>query len=135
MASWQVKKSGHGQVVDLAQYEAVAQTNDKYPAALQRRRCHRWTHRNEARPALREYLRGAHGARGRNRVECGEDRLRAGVQYARPKSGRPLRRAQDDDAGPRPAVWRANPRLRRRAENVFDLGRIWRGAPSIGDDT
>ena len=27
MALWEVKKSGHGQVIDLAQYEAVAQTN------------------------------------------------------------------------------------------------------------
>src|SRR5438876_226105 len=27
MALWEVKKSGRGQVIDLAQYEAVAQTN------------------------------------------------------------------------------------------------------------
>jgi crotonobetainyl-CoA:carnitine CoA-transferase CaiB-like acyl-CoA transferase len=33
------------------------------------------------------------------------------------------------------AVGFADPRLRRRAENVVDPGRIWRGAPSIGDDT
>lgn len=28
MALWEVKKTGRGQVIDLAQYEAVAQTND-----------------------------------------------------------------------------------------------------------
>jgi crotonobetainyl-CoA:carnitine CoA-transferase CaiB-like acyl-CoA transferase len=59
----------------------------------------------------------------------------ARVFNTRPIRGCPLRRARDDRAGAGPPVGRADPRLRRRAENVVDPGRIRRGAPSIGDDT
>ena len=37
MALWEVKKTGRGQVIDLAQYEAVAQTQGNTHAALHRR--------------------------------------------------------------------------------------------------
>ena len=36
MALWEVKKTGRGQVIDLAQYEAVAQTNGNHAADLHR---------------------------------------------------------------------------------------------------
>ena len=44
MALWEVKKSGRGQVIDLAQYEAVAD-QWQHPAALHRRGCRLWAYR------------------------------------------------------------------------------------------
>ena len=143
MALWEVKKTGRGQVVDLAQYEAVAQTQGNVlplytgegatyghtgnrapgfqpydtfkcadgwvfigavggaiydrvpkflgldPDGLQLRRLLEGRGRRQfrqgagTRPALARILRRAHGARGRDSAQQGEDRLRARLRNAR----------------------------------------------------
>ena len=150
MALWEVKKTGRGQVIDLAQYEAVAQTQGNsmplytgqggvyghsgnrapgfqpydtfkcsdgwvfigalggsmfprlppllaldpldysYDSVFQVRGGGQLGKGPGTRPPFAGLLRRAHGAGGRDGIERRSDRLRTGVQHARPVRGRTL---------------------------------------------
>ncbi len=194
MAFWEVKKSGRGQVIDLAQYEAVAQTNgitlplftgegavyghtgnrppgfqpyNTFDAAtrgfISARSAGRfmigcrgslgWTRSNTAMTPTRRTPRrpiprraasstgdcasivGAHRARGRTEVNAAKigcarvfntrDQYE-GAHYAQREITVPV---LDRQSGVPIRVYGVVPK------NSLTPGRIWRGSPSIGDDT
>ena len=73
-------------------------------------------------------------AGGREGAERRQDRLRARVQQS-DQYDDPLRGPGNDGAGAGSAIGGPDPGLRRGAQNVAHSGAIWRGAPSVGDDT
>ncbi len=194
MGLWEAKKTGRGQVIDVAQYEAVAQTNGN-TLPLYSGEGIVYGHTGNKAPGFQPYdtfkcsdgwvFIGALGGPIYERVprflgldpveysydECskdaaavnspkgreldqklrdycaahtaeeveigaeqGEDRLRPRLQRARPVQRPALCRSRDDRAGPRPPVRRADPRLRRRAQDVADAGTdlAWRALDRRG---
>jgi hypothetical protein len=87
------------------------------------------------RPSPARILRRATGRERGGRTQPRQDRLLARLWGAGTIPRSTLRRTRNDCPGARPAIGRADPRVRCRSKDVAHPGRIWRGAGSIGEDT